>query len=63
MSKRGREFTEQFVLRVTPQAGAYLDSLCREGGFSSRAALMRSIIDTMMADDLAAEGQQPEQAA
>jgi regulator of sirC expression with transglutaminase-like and TPR domain len=58
MTKRGQQFPEQFVLRVSTEAGEYLDKLMRDGGHSSRAALMRSIINTMMADDLAAEGEE-----
>lgn len=41
----------QFVVRVTDSEAAFLDRMMAEGGYPSRNALVRSILQTIIEDE------------
>lgn len=51
-----RSYPEQFVVRLTPEVGSYLDRLMVEGGYNSRAQLLRLIIEELKRDDESEHG-------
>ena len=44
-------------VRLTRAEGLYLDEMRRQGGFATRATMLRSMIQQIIRDDQAAEGQ------
>jgi Arc/MetJ-type ribon-helix-helix transcriptional regulator len=55
--KGSRKLSQRVDINITYEMAMWLDDIVREGGFNGRGAAIRSLLQTIMDEDLAAHEQ------